>query len=741
MLKTVGWGHKKRGNSKTGSAGSGLRRSGADLQKYLSFGDEATQSQIKDYLEHGHGAIESRVRAYRSSPSIPVDENSWAQWMQATREQYGKDSGRTYGHFVISPDPKDKVSAEECADVAAEWAEGMFPGCEWVVIIHDDNKDKITHAHIVVNAVHPDTGMKIQISASEIDNHWDVLQQICREHGIRDLPEAAEYSRRREKTEQAAKRDHWEREAGSRSWKERIRGAVDLSCSEAEDWDRFIGLLRDRGVEHWRERATRGGGLVFHIADAPPTSMRVRAANLGSAYTEEALRDRLGTDFDGIWAKQAKGPLSTDASKRCRDRTGSHAPGSPLGPSEPTLLEWALQRRARWPMLRGNERVLGAIAILASEGTTHYSDLLRRIGCAMERVSRCEDESRTLAAAAAKAERILSAAIERDQKREELARLTERTEIKAVLAPEERTRLKSLRDDVTRLGSEIERGLSRASVFLRDSGADEGDDADRARALLRLCRTTAEEAQRELDEAAAELDAISEARRAVDYNYCTLYGDTSHGPRAAQYAERRQGRAKDEVLRPLTSAARPRHGASHPQAPSDLTSYVLVESLCPQVARGSSRSLRATTRQLSLLSRLAKDEGEEGPIHTLLSRYPELAARLRGSASTGGLVPSPSQREVGEALSACLASPEALGFRPEVRAELATQEAALTRRRASCPPEVRVDEEADDEEELAAQRALWARVSGEVEVLDAPVGVSIAKDEPFTAPEHGVLRK
>lgn len=84
MLKAVGWGHKKPGKSSGDGTKDGRGRSNEELQDSLAFGDDVTKSQIKDYLEHGHGSVESRVRAFRSSPSLLADENSWAEAMRRT---------------------------------------------------------------------------------------------------------------------------------------------------------------------------------------------------------------------------------------------------------------------------------------------------------------------------------------------------------------------------------------------------------------------------------------------------------------------------------------------------------------------------------------------------------------------------------------------------------------------------------------------------------------------------------
>ena len=57
--------------------------------------------QIKDYL-----ARNGRAVTFRSS-SIELDGGDWDELMNETRQMFGKDKGRKYYHFVISPDPED----------------------------------------------------------------------------------------------------------------------------------------------------------------------------------------------------------------------------------------------------------------------------------------------------------------------------------------------------------------------------------------------------------------------------------------------------------------------------------------------------------------------------------------------------------------------------------------------------------------------------------------------------------
>lgn len=531
MLKTVGWGHKKPGKSSGDGTKDGRGRSNEELQDYLAFGDDVTKSQIKDYLEHGHGAIESRVRAFRSSPGlVAADENNWAARMQATRMRYGKDSKRTYGHFIVSPDPEDKVSAEECADVADEWAEAMFPGFEHVVVVHDDNKNGITHAHVVVNTVHPKTGYKIQVSDGDIYRQWDKLQKICEEHGLRDLPQFKEWRQRLEESEQRAKTEAWERAAGSRSWKEQIRGAVDRSAEAASSWEDFLERLASTGVTVTRESAKRGRGLVFHHPEGGEHAMRVRAAKLGAEYTEDALRARLGVDFDTMWHKAPeRDAYAPPAARALRERHNVHAPGSPWAPADRTMEDWALQRRALNPRLRRIDGVLDAVAELSAAGITHHGALMRRVRILEEDVARAEEEADGMRSAADRALAIAEAARGRDEASARLAELGAAASGRLFSSPAERRERKALEERVEELSARVDAGLKAGSAYIAHAGLESATDEEKALALLRLCRGMSRALGKELEQARAELEAVQSARRTYESTYVMLYGPATHG--------------------------------------------------------------------------------------------------------------------------------------------------------------------------------------------------------------------
>ena len=131
--------------------------------------------QIKDYL-----ARNGRAVTFRSS-SIELDGGDWDERMNETRQMFGKDKGRKYYHFVISPDPEDGLDARAVDTLAYDWVRERYTGYQWVIETHIDNG--IPHAHIVVNSVNPVDGRKIHLDDDDVQADAMELQRICRDYG------------------------------------------------------------------------------------------------------------------------------------------------------------------------------------------------------------------------------------------------------------------------------------------------------------------------------------------------------------------------------------------------------------------------------------------------------------------------------------------------------------------------------------------------------------------------------
>ena len=121
---------------------------------------------IRRYLtKEGRALAEDYINLEPPAPGRPFD---WADVMDKTRRLYGNDSAwrgrraRTYKHYVVSPDPKDRVSLDGLRALATGWAKECFPDHEVAIVYHDDNAGGIPHAHVVVNNTNLETGRRLQ---------------------------------------------------------------------------------------------------------------------------------------------------------------------------------------------------------------------------------------------------------------------------------------------------------------------------------------------------------------------------------------------------------------------------------------------------------------------------------------------------------------------------------------------------------------------------------------------------
>ncbi len=150
---------------------------------------------IKRYLEKGGRALGIRVmnfawqeeHVFEDIAAAPVGFD-WAASMDATRHACGNDTpyrgkpARTFKHFVLSPDPQDGLSTGQVAELAGFWALKHFADFEVAIVLHDDNENRIPHAHIVVNNTNLVTERRLQTpDPLELNRS---LQELAEERGF-----------------------------------------------------------------------------------------------------------------------------------------------------------------------------------------------------------------------------------------------------------------------------------------------------------------------------------------------------------------------------------------------------------------------------------------------------------------------------------------------------------------------------------------------------------------------------
>lgn len=264
--------------------------------------------QIKDYL-----ARNGRAVTFRSS-SIDLNSADWDEQMDATRQMFGKDKGRKYYHFVISPDPEDGLDANAVDTLAYDWVRERYSGYQWVIETHSDNG--IPHAHIVVNSVNPVDGRKIHLDDDDVQADAMELQRICRDYGYTAFDnfkfsrdeDGAWYARtprpdrRREIVLQEARpaRRHVTdaqrraRYSGKKLWTDAMHDDIESALQGCRTWPALERRLAEKG---YRINVNRRGVLTFY----PPEGKGhpVKGYKLDDSYTVEGLRGRLAVRLEG----------------------------------------------------------------------------------------------------------------------------------------------------------------------------------------------------------------------------------------------------------------------------------------------------------------------------------------------------------------------------------------------------------------------------------------------------------
>lgn len=267
---------------------------------------------IKNYLEKDGRALGIRVmnfawqeeHVFEDVAAAPVGFD-WAASMDATRHACGNDTpyrgkpARTFKHFVLSPDPQDGLSTGQVAELASAWALKHFADFEVAIVLHDDNENRIPHAHIVVNNTNLVTERRLQTpDPLELNRS---LQELAEERGFRfmrdEVVRETDEGPARKATPTTMQHVYLRRsereiqKEGGYSWVSDIRNRVTVAKALARNENEFIAILETLEVEVAQnsERSWRRD-WIYSLADHP--TWRISGEKLGLSFGQEALRRR-----------------------------------------------------------------------------------------------------------------------------------------------------------------------------------------------------------------------------------------------------------------------------------------------------------------------------------------------------------------------------------------------------------------------------------------------------------------
>ena len=427
---------------------------------YLVSG-KTSDKDLEFYLEFGHEAEESRVIAYAHSDHVASEDPSeWSKSFEAVRQMWGKADGRQYYHYVFSPDPEDKLSPEECRDMASEWIEKSIPGSQWIVAVHNDNNRAIVHAHVVVNAVHPETGDKLQISAKDWNHMSELKNEICQAHGLGTTETVFEHLRNNRWESQSNAREAaiaQMKKRGARSWVEDIRNQIDRAANESHSWSDFMERLNRNGVRVTREKKSRGEGLVFWHPQSNGTKYKIRGKRLGGNYTEAALCRRMSFDFRELKpGRQVLGEIDQDLYFDIKSRELDFNLNRPEKFGD-RMISLSYKKNA-------TQKTLELLSVLKSFGITNRADLKSRLLEVDKISSATKSQVDNLRAGLSQAEQLFSEAQLEILLKNRLSTLQEQADGKPFLNPKARFEIKDIQENLKAVSEKLDSSFAKSGL-------------------------------------------------------------------------------------------------------------------------------------------------------------------------------------------------------------------------------------------------------------------------------------
>ena len=246
-------------------------------------------SASKARPKNGIGYITDPKKAAIVSARNLFDDEDYAKQFEETAKRFGKGEKydeRKYYHFKLSCARKDNVTIEKVHAYAEEIAEAFFKNYECVIATHTDTKT--VHSHIIVNAVDPITGKKLQFSQKDYAKMKDEVNVIGRKYGFTET----EFRKRGKNSRTAAEKEIILK--GGTSWKEELREVIAEAVKKTKSQDEFKKYLD----ECYGVKITRDGKDYSYLH--PNKQKPIRGERLGTNYTKSEVIKRIGEQNNGV---------------------------------------------------------------------------------------------------------------------------------------------------------------------------------------------------------------------------------------------------------------------------------------------------------------------------------------------------------------------------------------------------------------------------------------------------------
>lgn len=179
--------------------------------------------------------------------------------------------GNNLGHHLIQSFAPGEATPEQAHEIGKRLADEVLQGkYPYVLTTHIDKGH--VHNHIIFCAVDMVNCRKYVSNKQSYSFIRRTSDRLCREYGLSVVKPGQSYA-------------EWDARRLGRSWKSKLKIAIDAAIPQAKDFDNFLRLMERQGYE-----INRGKFVSFR---ASGQERFTRCKTLGEAYTEEAITERI----------------------------------------------------------------------------------------------------------------------------------------------------------------------------------------------------------------------------------------------------------------------------------------------------------------------------------------------------------------------------------------------------------------------------------------------------------------
>ena len=261
--------------------------------------------------------------------------------------------GNNLAHHLIQSFAPGEATPEQAHEIGKQLADEVLQGkYPYVLTTHIDNGH--LHNHIIFCAVDMVQQRKYISNRRSYAYIRRTSDRLCKENGLSVVKPG------KDKGKSYAE---WDAQRKGKSWKAKLKIAIDAAIPQAKDFDDFLRLMQAQGYE-----IKHGKFVSFR---APGQERFTRCKTLGENYTEEAITSRIkGLAVDRGPNRQRKGiTLRIDLENNIKAQQSAGY--------------------ARWAKLENLKQAAKTISFLTEHGIEQYAELESKVA----EISAANDEA------------------------------------------------------------------------------------------------------------------------------------------------------------------------------------------------------------------------------------------------------------------------------------------------------------------------------------------------------------